>query len=142
MSTHWAAITIRRTVRLRYRVRKNSISYLIDADALLCYRCTGALMGVKTLFDGHPPEQLEIRQHLAGAQDHAGQGFLGDGDGQSGFFANPPIQILEQRSAAGQYNPLIADIGAEFRGSALEDHADRIHNSVHTLGKRFANFAV
>src|SRR3954449_5047706 len=50
----------------------------------------------------HPAKESEVSQHLAGADDNRRQRVLGDGDGKTGFAADPGVQVLEKGSAAGQ----------------------------------------
>src|SRR5579862_3652791 len=40
------------------------------------------------LVDGHQPQQVEIAEHLSGAQHHGSQRIVGDGNRQPGFFAD------------------------------------------------------
>ncbi len=58
---------------------------------------------------------LGILQNTARAQRDAGQRIVGDGDWQAGFVAQNLIQIGQQRTAAGQYNALVHDIGGQLR---------------------------
>ena len=83
---------------------------------------------------------LKVGQHLAGAQDDAGQRIFGDGDGQPGLLANPLIQILQHRAAARQYDAAIADIGAQFRRRPFQRDADRIHDSGDAFAKALREF--
>src|SRR5258708_16961308 len=82
-SSNWPTTTTSSTVRLRYRIKK---SILHPFRAIL--------------FDSHPTEQSEIRQHFTRAQDHAGERVLGDGNRQPGLFPNALVKILQQRAAS------------------------------------------
>src|SRR5450631_970150 len=94
------------------------------------------------LVDLDLPQQAEVAQHLARAKNYAGQRIIGDGNRQAGLFANALIEILDQRSAAGQHNAAIADIRAQFRGRAFQRDANRIHDRRDALGQGLTNFAV
>src|SRR5258707_12289015 len=52
------------------------------------------------------------------------------------------VKIAEQRAAAGQHDPLIDDIGGEFRSGVLERHLDRLDNRAHRFGEAFGDLAL
>src|SRR5215472_9432489 len=87
-------------------------------------------------------QQPEIAQHSAGAQNYVGQRVISDGYRQPGFFANPLIQILEQRAPSRQHDAPVADIGGELGWGALERYTNRVQDSRDALGKRFPDFAI
>src|SRR5580658_10504994 len=87
-------------------------------------------------------QQTEVTEHLAGSQHHAGQGIIGDRNRQTGFFADTLVKILDQRTAPGEYDATVTDIGAEFRRGTLQGHADGIENGRNTFRKCFTDLAV
>src|SRR5579875_1848567 len=79
-------------------------------------------------------QEFEVGQHLACSQDDRGERVLGNRNRQSGLLANAPVQIFDQRSAAGEHDTAVADVGAELRRSALQRHANRVQNGRDALG--------
>src|SRR5260370_41327526 len=71
------------------------------------------------LFDRNFSQQLEIAEHLPGAQHHAAQRIVRDRDRQSGLLADPLVEILNQRSSAGQHDASVADVGRNLTRRAL-----------------------
>src|SRR5205085_6997109 len=47
------------------------------------------------LLDRDLAQEFEVAEHFAGAEHDAGQGIIGDGNRQAGFFADALIQILK-----------------------------------------------
>src|SRR5271157_767682 len=124
-NTSCARIVNSKTVMFRYRLRKDSMT---RGPLPLVYR--------------NLAQQPEIAQHAAGAQHHGCQRIVGDGNRQPGFFADALVQVLQQGAAAGQHDAAIADIGAQLGRSALQRHADGIHNHGDGLRERLADFAI
>src|SRR5215475_11804197 len=54
-----------------------------------------------TLINRNLPQQLEVVQHLSGAQHHAAQRIVSDRHRQSRFFADALVQVLQQCATAG-----------------------------------------
>src|SRR5580700_6168668 len=94
------------------------------------------------LFDRNLSEQLEIAEHLTGAQNHAAQRIVGDGNGQAGFFADALVKIFQQRAAAGEHDAAITDVGGKFRRRTLEGDANRVHDGRNAFAEGLADFAV
>src|SRR6187402_1334182 len=110
---------------------------------MLRYRLmTWSMTYESSLLDANSTEQFEIGQHLACTQDYAGQRLFGNADGQAGILADSPVEVLQQRAAAGKNDALIADVGAQFGGRAFQCDADRIQNRSHAFRDRFPDFAV
>src|SRR5215203_6106834 len=87
------------------------------------------------LFDRNLPEQIEVREHLAGAEYDCRQRILGDLHRQSGFVTQTLVEPLQQRAAAAQHDATIADVGRELWWNALECVADRLHHLPNGLGE-------
>src|ERR1700736_6711152 len=94
------------------------------------------------LFDRNLSQQLEVAEHFARAQHHAAQRVIGYRDRQPSFFADAFIQILKQRSAPGEHDSPITDVGRKLRRSPFERYSNRVHDSGDTFAQRLANFAV
>jgi hypothetical protein len=49
----------------------------------------------ENLLDGNPSQQLEVAEHLAGAQHHAAQWVVSDAYRQPGFFPDSLVQVFQ-----------------------------------------------
>ena len=49
------------------------------------------------LIDANLPQKFEVAEHFSGAEHDRSQRIVGDGDRQTGFFANALIEIFEQK---------------------------------------------
>src|SRR2546429_9717915 len=67
-----------------------------------------------------PFQGLELVERLAGAQHDAGQRGLRPSDLEPRFGTDPLVDPAEQRSAAGEDDPPIADVGGELGRGAFE----------------------
>src|SRR5688500_556780 len=94
------------------------------------------------LIDRYLPQQIEVRQHLAGTEHHRRELILRHLERHPGLLAQPLVEVLEHRSASGEDNPAIHDIGRQLRRSALERDPDRVDDHVDRFGERFANLLV
>src|SRR5437764_4616616 len=94
------------------------------------------------LLDRDFAQEFEVAEHFAGAEHNAGQGIIGDGDRQAGFFADALIQILEQGAAAGEHDAAVADVGGKFGRSALQGDANGVHDGAHAFAQGLANLAI
>ena len=88
------------------------------------------------------PKQIEVREHLAGAEHDGRQRILGDLHRQTGLVAQTLVEVLQQRAAAAQHDAAIADVGGELWRNALERVAHGLHHLPHRLGERFADLVV
>src|SRR5229473_5918578 len=70
------------------------------------------------LIDANLPQQPEVAEHLPGAEHHRSQRIIRNRNRQARLFANPFVEIFQQR------------------------HANRIQDRGHALPQRFADFAV
>src|SRR3984957_3279796 len=61
------------------------------------------------LFDRNFTQQFEVAEHFARAQNYAAQRIIGNRNRQPGFFPNTFVEILQQRSTAGQHDAAVAD---------------------------------
>src|SRR6185437_12862537 len=87
-------------------------------------------------------QQAEVAQHFSCTQNHAGQRVVRNRNWQPGFFPNPLVQVLDQRAAARQHNPTVADVRAQLRRRPLQRHPNRVHNGRNRLTQRLANLAI
>src|SRR5579862_2892427 len=94
------------------------------------------------LFDRDLSQQLEIAEHLAGAENHAAKRVIRNGNRQTSLFPNPLIQVLQQCATTCEHNATIADIGRQLRRRAFQRHANRIHDGGDALTESLANLAV
>ena len=62
--------------------------------------------------------------------------------GSSRVVAQPLVEIPEQRSAAGDDDAAIVDVGGELRRNPFERAADGLHDHVDGALQRFANLAI
>src|ERR1700733_5523408 len=69
-----------------------------------------------------------ILKNPARSERHARQGIVGNADRQARFLPKNLIEVGEQRAATGQDDPLVHDIGREFRRSRFERNLDRLHD--------------
>src|ERR1700683_4436690 len=70
------------------------------------------------------PQQPEITQHLPGSQNDRRQRIIRNRNRQTSLLAYALIQILDQRSATGQHNPAITDIGGTLRRRPFQRPAE------------------
>src|SRR5438105_13317883 len=84
-------------------------------------------------------EVLQLLERLARAAHDAGERVVGNDDRQSGFFHEQPVEIAQQRAAAGQHHALLGDVGAELWRRLLERGLHRRDDLVERLGERFEN---
>src|SRR5947207_10749763 len=75
--------------------------------------------------DGHLLQQIELIEHLAGAEGDAGQRILALRDRQVRFLAQQMIEAAQQRAAAGEHDALVDDIGGQLGWRALQAGAHR-----------------
>src|ERR1051325_1411182 len=61
--------------------------------------------------DGHLLEQVQLVEHLAGSQRHAGERILALRDRQVRFLAQEMIEAAQQRAAAREHDALVHDVG-------------------------------
>src|SRR3954462_12431334 len=59
-------------------------------------------------------EVLHLLECLARAAHDAGERIIGDDHGQPGLFHQQPVEIAQQRAAAGEHHALLGDVGAEL----------------------------
>ena len=105
----------------------------------------GALADVEDghrLVDRNLPQQVEVRQHLAGAEHDRRQRILGHRERQAGLLAQPLVEILQHRAAAGQHDAAIDDVGRQLGRRALERDAHGVDDDVDGFGQRLADLLV
>src|SRR4029078_6428997 len=98
MSTMWTTAIARN----RYPLPRRSASTW----------CRGP--GGATSVDRDLPEHVEVRQHLASPEHDGGQWIFGHRERQAGFFPKTLVEVLEQRSAAGEDDPAVHDVGGQL----------------------------
>src|SRR5512137_513918 len=76
--------------------------------------------------EGDLLQELQVVEHLARPEDDGRQRVLGDEDGQLGLLADPLIQVLEQRAAAGQDDAPVDDVRRELGRRPLQGDADGV----------------
>src|ERR1041385_7654131 len=85
-------------------------------------------------------EVLHLLERLAGAAHHAGERVIGNDHRQAGLLHQEPIEVAQQRAAAGEHHALLGDVGAELGRRLLEGGLHRRDDLVERLGERFENF--
>src|SRR4029079_9284815 len=83
---------------------------------------------------------VDLLQRAAGAAYHAGQGIVGDNDGEPGFFHQQPVDIPQERTSAGEYHALFRYVRTEFRRRLFERRFDGADDAVERIGQRFQDF--
>jgi len=68
--------------------------------------------------------ELLFLERASSAERDAGEWIVGDGDGQPRLVAKHLVESLKQRTAAGEDDPLVANVGGEFRRRVLERDPD------------------
>src|SRR6185295_12057632 len=83
---------------------------------------------------------VDLLQRAAGAAYHAGQGIVGDNDGEPGFFHQQPVDIPQERTSAGENHALFRYVRTEFRRRLFERRFDGADDAVERIGQRFQDF--
>ena len=91
------------------------------------------------LVDRNLPQQVEVRQHLAGAEHHRRQRVLGHRQRQARLLAQALVEVLQHGPAAGQHDAAVDDVGRQLGRRALEHRANRIDDRVDRLLQRFTS---
>src|SRR2546422_7737715 len=94
------------------------------------------------LFYRNSTQQVEVREHLARAQDHGRQRVLGNGDGQAGLLADALVEVLQQSASAREHDAPVGNIGGEFGRGALEGDSDGIEDGGHAFGERVPDLRI
>src|SRR4029453_14937796 len=68
--------------------------------------------------------ELLFLERPSGAQRDAGQRILGNRDRQAGLVTQHFVEALQQRTATGEDDALVADVGGQFRRRVLEWGSD------------------
>ena len=92
----------------------------------------------RPLIDRDLPQELEVGEHLACSQNDRGKRVIGYGDREACFFADALVEILDERTAAGEDDAAIGDVGGEFRRSAFECDANSVDDRRDALGEGLA----
>src|SRR6476646_827182 len=86
--------------------------------------------------------ELLFLERAASAERHAGERILGDRDRKARLVPKDFVQALQERTAAGQDDALIADVGGQLRRRILEGDANALDDRAHGLRKRFGDLAL
>ena len=98
---------------------------------------------------GHPPVSGQVLILLSqyvlegshflkrppGSQGHAGERLVGDGNRQARDLPQDPVQLGKQRTAAGEHDPLVHDVGSQFRSGVLKGHLHGLDDRADRLGQ-------
>src|ERR1700722_11675294 len=83
--------------------------------------------------DQHPLECFELFETLAGTDRHAVQRIPGHHNGHPCLVLQPRLEAVEHGAPAGQDDPLLHDVGRQFRRGAVEGDLDGIDNGGNRL---------
>ena len=100
----------------------------------------GAATGASV--DGDLPEQVDVREHRAGPERDRVERQLGDRDREAGLLAQAPVEVLQERAAAREDDPLVHDVGRELGRRLLEGDADGVDDDPDRLRERLAHLGV
>src|SRR6185312_6409309 len=78
----------------------------------------------------------QLQRAPAAARD-ARQRIVGDVDVQARLFGNQPVEIAQQRAAAGEHDAALGDVRAELGRRLLERALDRADDAAERLVQRF-----
>src|SRR5260370_572714 len=90
----------------------------------------------------HFPQEIQMIQHLGGAECHTRQRIGGYGERQIGFLAEKLIQTSEQSAAAREHDPLVDDVRRQLRRRPLETRSHRVDDRNDGLPERFSYLLV
>src|SRR5690606_2262831 len=79
-------------------------------------------------------------ERFAATTHHAGEGIFGDNHREAGFFLQQTVQIAQQRTAPGQGNALVRDVGTQLRWGLFQTGLDRRNDLIERIGKGFEDF--
>src|SRR5437762_5319162 len=88
--------------------------------------------------DGDLLQQIELVQHLAGAERHARQRILTRRHRQVGLLPQQMVEAPQQCAAARDHDALVHDVGRELGWRALQTGTDGLHDRPHRLPQRLA----
>ena len=60
-----------------------------------------------------------VRENLAGPVDDGAERVFGHEDRQAGGFGNGPVDLADERAAAGEDDTAVDEVGRKFWGDAL-----------------------
>src|SRR5437660_2452859 len=84
-------------------------------------------------------EVLHLLERLARAAYDAGERVVGDDHRQPRLLHQQPVEVAQQRAAAGEHHAFLGDVGAEFGRRLLQRGLHRRDDLVERLGERFEN---
>ena len=61
-------------------------------------------------------QQPEVAEHFPRAEHDGSERIVGDGNGETGLFANTFVEILDKSAAAGEDDTAVGDVPAESSG--------------------------
>src|SRR3546814_3880913 len=88
-------------------------------------------MGARSVVGGgeeHALERLELLQRLAGADGHSVQRIGGDDDGHAGLVVEAGLEAVQQRTAAGEGDALLHDVGGQLGRRRSEEHTSELQS--------------
>src|SRR5579864_3858749 len=87
-------------------------------------------------------QQIDVGQHLSGAEHHRRQRIFGQLHRQSRFVAEAPVELFQQGAAAGEDDSAIVDVGGELRRDTFEGVVNRLHDRFDRFGHRRTDLRV
>src|SRR5690242_2672331 len=84
-------------------------------------------------------EVLHLLESLARAAHHAGQRVVGDDHREPGLLHQQPVEVAQERAAAGEHHALLGDVRAELGRRLLQGRLHRGDDLVEWLGERLEN---
>jgi len=88
---------------------------------------------------GDALEERELLEDATGAFGHGGQRIIGNVNRQAGFLRDEPVNVPQQRPAAGHNDPSVNQVRGQFRWAAFQRDADRFQDARQGFLQRFAN---
>src|SRR3989337_212997 len=87
---------------------------------------------------GYFPQELHLVDHRAGALDDAGKGVFGYRHGELCFLAQYYVEVLDERSASGEYYSLVHEVRRELWRGSLQN----VLHGLYLEGGRDAGYEV
>src|SRR4051812_4649433 len=84
-------------------------------------------------------QELDMIERLAAAKHHATYRIVADHDGQTCFFTQQHVDILQQGASAGQHHALVDDVGCELGWRTFEREQNGLDDGVQWLGQSLTN---
>src|SRR5512143_1752328 len=116
------------TVRSRRQTRRTETRspYLRTLTATLpsgTMPAGGPASSPRSSREGYLLQEIQLVQHLPGAEGHAGERIIGHRDGEIGLLAQELVQPPEQGAATREHDAFVHDVGGQLRRCPLQTRA-------------------